>query len=84
MMRPKLKNCPRADELHALASGEAVSEGVRRHAAGCDTCSLIVENLLRDASLVQQIRIAAKTALDEKTQRDVLNACREAFEDDEE
>lgn len=79
-MKLKLRGCPRADELLAYARQEPVRTGVSRHVARCDTCSLIVENLRRDAKLIEEIRAAAGSALDEATQRDVLAACRAALD----
>ena len=81
-MKLKSRGCPRADELHALVTGDKISPDVPRHVAKCDTCSQIVENLRRDATLIEQLREATRTALDEETHRDVLNACRAAIDSD--
>ncbi len=80
-MKLRLRGCPRADELVACAAGDKVSPDVSRHVSHCDMCTQIVENLRRDAKLINELRAAANSALDETTQRDVIRACRAALED---
>jgi hypothetical protein len=67
------RQCPRADELDALAQEQPVSTSVKRHARTCERCATIVAELKANADLVAELREAVSKALDAPT-REHLNA----------
>ena len=71
-------NCPRANELEALALGHASDESVRQHAKICLTCRQIVTDLRCQAQLIDALREARAEALDDRTRAEVLAICRAA------
>lgn len=69
------RQCPRADELDALATGAPVAARVTRHARTCERCATIVAELAANADLVAELREAVAKGLDEATRRHVTALC---------
>lgn len=69
------RECPRANELDALASSRPVPAAVQQHVESCATCNQIVADLRCQHGLLQALREAQVEALDERTQASILDAC---------
>jgi len=68
------KDCPPRSELDDLVMGRVPSRRTRRHVESCISCHAVLEQLGRDARLVQSLREAAVLLSDPATS-DVIEAC---------
>ena len=72
--------CLSDDELRASAEDGTVAKPVLDHLSECVACQQRLNELCEDMSVLEEMRVAWKSRLDESTARHIDEICRDATE----